>query len=85
MSVLYFSADWCAPCKAFKPVVQQVSQQLGISVNYVNVDYDASLAQKYSISSIPTIIITDDQGNSKYKNSGVMSKDQLVTVLSQFK
>lgn len=85
MSVLYFSADWCAPCKAFKPVVQQVSQDLGIPVNYVNVDYDASLAQRYSISSIPTIIITDDQGNSKYKNSGAMSRDQLIKVLTEFK
>lgn len=85
MSVLYFSADWCGPCKSFKPVVQQVSQELGIPVNYVNVDYDASLSQQYSISSIPTIIITDEQGNSKYKNSGVMSRDQLIKAITQFK
>lgn len=85
MNVMYFSADWCAPCKVSKPIVQQVSQELGIGVNYINVDYDASYGEKYSITSIPTIIVLDNSGTVVYRNSGVVSKDQLSATLAQFK
>jgi len=85
MNVMYFSADWCAPCKVFKPIVQQVSQELGIGVQYINVDYDASYGEKYSITSIPTIIVLDNFGTVVYRNSGVVSKDQLIKELTKFK
>lgn len=85
MNVMYFSADWCAPCKVFKPIVQQVSQELGIGVNYINVDYDASYGEKYSITSIPTIIVLDNSGIVVYRNSGVLSKDQLIENLAKYK
>ena len=82
---MYFSADWCGPCKVFKPVVQQASQELGIPVNYINVDYDASLTQKYSITSVPTLMVTDNQGSEVYRKSGVMSRDQVISVFNQFR
>jgi len=82
---MYFSADWCGPCKVFKPIVQQVSQELGISVNYINVDYDASFTQKYSITSVPTIMITNDQEEVVYRKSGVMSRDQVISMFNQFR
>lgn len=85
MNVMYFSADWCGPCKVFKPVVQQASQELGIPVNYINVDYDASLTQKYSITSVPTLMVTDNQGSEVYRKSGVMSRDQVISVFNQFR
>jgi thiol-disulfide isomerase/thioredoxin len=46
MQVLYFSAPWCGPCKVFKPIVQEVSRDLGISINDINVDYDTTFSQK---------------------------------------
>jgi thioredoxin 1 len=85
MNIMYFSADWCAPCKVFKPIVQQVSQELRIGVNYINVDYDASYGEKYSINSIPTLIVLDNSGTVLYRNSGVMSKDELIKELTKFK
>jgi thioredoxin 1 len=82
--VLYFTAAWCGPCKMFKPVVQAVSAETGVGINYVDVDQQQDLAQKYSVSSVPTIIV-ENSGNVVYRNSGVMSKPQLTQVLSQFK
>jgi len=82
--VLYFTAAWCGPCKMFKPTVQAVSAETGISINYIDVDQQQDTAQKYGISSVPTIIVEND-GNVVYRNSGVMSKPQLTQVLSQFK
>ena len=85
MTVLYFSAPWCGPCKTFKPIVQEVSSELGISVNDINVDYDATFAQKYDVTSIPTFIILDGQGNVAYRKTGVLSKDQVRNALTSFK
>ena len=42
--VLYFSTTWCGPCKTFKPVVQQVSQETGIPVTYLDADQDQEMA-----------------------------------------
>jgi thioredoxin 1 len=85
MDVLYFSADWCGPCKMFKPIVQQVSQETGVDINYVNVDYDASLSQRYDIKSIPTIVILDAAGNVQWRHTGVLQREQLKSALQTFK
>jgi thioredoxin 1 len=85
MQVLYFSAPWCGPCKVFKPIVQEVSRDLGISINDINVDYDTTFSQKYEISAVPTIVVVDHAGNTLFRSSGVMSKDQLKSTLSKFK
>lgn len=85
MNVLYFSADWCGPCKMFKPIVQQVSQETGVDINYVNVDYDASLSQRYDIKSIPTIVILDAAGNVQWRHTGVLQREQLKSALQTFK
>jgi len=82
--VLYFTAAWCGPCKMFKPTVQAVSAETGVGINYIDVDQQTDLAQKYNVSSVPTIIV-ENGGNVVYRNSGVMSKPQLTQVLSQFR
>lgn len=85
MNVMYFSTQWCSPCKMFKPIMQQTAQELGIGVNYVDAEYNSSLAEKYSVSSVPTIIVADPSGNVVYRNSGVMSKEQLFAALTKFR
>ena len=80
--VLYFSTTWCGPCKMFKPVVQQVSMETGIPVSFIDAEQNQELAKKYSISSVPTIIITDAVGTVLYRNSGVMSKAQLQQMMT---
>jgi len=85
MGVFYFSAPWCGPCKTFKPVLQQVTSELGISINDINVDYDAMYTEKYNVTSIPTLIILDNQGNVTYRNTGVISKALLETTFKNYK
>ena len=71
--VLYFTAAWCGPCKMFKPTVQAVSAETGVGISYVDVDQQPDIAQKYNISSVPTIIVEND-----YLISG--SKDTLIKI-----
>lgn len=85
MKVLYFSATWCGPCKMFKPVLQQVTAELGTFVNYVDVDQNSDLVRKYNISSVPTLIIEDQNGTQALRHSGTMTREQLFSTLSQYK
>jgi thioredoxin 1 len=68
----------------FKPTVQAVSAETGVGINYVDVDQQPDMAQRYNVSSVPTIIV-ENNGNVLYRNSGVMSKPQLTQVLTQFR
>lgn len=54
-----FWATWCGPCQMLAPVIDEIGQQLGDKVKIVKVDVDSEgeLAQKYSVASIPTVII----------------------------
>jgi thioredoxin 1 len=82
--ILYFSTPTCGPCKMFKPIVQQVSKETGVNIAYIDATLDPTTAQQFNVSVVPTIII-ENGGNVLYRNSGVMSKPQLIQVLSQFK
>lgn len=79
--VLYFSTAWCGPCKAFKPVVQQVSQETNIPVEFIDAEQNTELSKKYSVTSVPTIVITDAVGTALYRHTGPMPKGQLSQLL----
>ena len=59
LEVKKFEADWCGPCKALKPILENVSSKFGNTVNfsYINIDEQFEVAQKYHVSSVPPVII----------------------------
>jgi len=76
--ILYFSAPWCGPCKVMSPLVEQMEKEGKIRVKKVNVDYDASLTQKYNVKNIPTMILTDLKGNELGRKIGSLSEKQIL-------
>jgi len=58
MQYLYFTAEWCAPCKQIKPLV--ISS--GKSIQIIDVDSNPTLKSQYKIMSVPTLIIVNDTG-----------------------
>lgn len=55
--VLYFSAEWCGPCKMLKPSLEPLRNQMRIVD--INVDSSPETAQTWRVKNIPTIIVTD--------------------------
>jgi thioredoxin 1 len=80
----YFSAVWCQPCRAFKPVVQQVVSELGIPMQFIDVDNNSTLTAKFQITSVPAIVVAQN-GQVVHRSTGVVSKNQLVSILGQFR
>jgi thioredoxin 1 len=76
-------ASWCAPCSAFKPVVAETTQELGIPIEYIDIDTNPGVAEKYGVRSIPTTILLKDM-DVVFKTSGAMSKTQLKSSLISF-
>ena len=54
-----FYADWCGPCKAMAPVVEELAEEYAgkVNVGKINVDNAMDIATKYRIMSIPTFMV----------------------------
>ncbi len=81
---LYFSAEWCGPCKVYGPIIDKVSKNNNIEINKIDVDQNPDLALKYGIRSIPTTLIIDDAGVVLKKFIGVQSEHYLVKAAEEF-
>jgi len=79
-----FWAEWCGPCKALAPILDEVAGELGekAEVVKVNVDQAQMLAQKYGIRGIPTLIFFKD-GEVKNTLVGNQPKAEIVKSLEE--
>jgi thioredoxin-like negative regulator of GroEL len=75
----YFTADWCAPCKALGPTMNRVSEQ--ISVNKINIDYEADVVQKYGVRNIPTVILVEN-GQEVRRFTGNRSYNDVINFIN---
>tara|TARA_B100000405_G_scaffold273118_1_gene213399 strand:- start:64 stop:384 length:321 start_codon:yes stop_codon:yes gene_type:complete len=73
-----FWAEWCGPCKMIGPILEELAIEMGEKIKIVKVDVDnnSQTAMKYSIRSIPTLIIIKN-GSVVAQNIGAASKAQL--------
>ncbi|MCH5245102.1 MAG: thioredoxin [Muribaculaceae bacterium] len=80
-----FYATWCAPCRMQSPIIKQVKETVGdmATVIKINVDANETLAAKYGISSIPTLLIIKN-GEVVWRASGVQQADVLVQKIKEF-
>ena len=58
LTVIDFWAEWCGPCRAIGPVIEELSKEYSgkVNVGKVNVDHNPQLSINYGITSIPAIL-----------------------------
>lgn len=71
-------AEWCAPCKAMAPVLDEVAEEYRdrLRVVKVNVETDPQIARQYGVRSQPTLMLFKN-GLVEAQKIGAMSKSQL--------
>lgn len=74
-----FYADWCGPCKMIAPVVDEIATEYAGKLKVVKLDIDdaSEIAAKYSVMSIPTLILFKD-GEVSGKIVGFRSKEAIL-------
>ena len=74
-----FWAEWCGPCKSLGPILEEISNDLKnqLKVVKVNLDENQDLAMKYSIRSIPTLLLFK-QGELIDTKVGLLPKSDIV-------
>ncbi|KAK1439593.1 hypothetical protein QVD17_05413 [Tagetes erecta] len=80
-----FWAPWCGPCRMIHPIVDELAKEFNgkLTCYKVNTDESPSIATKYGIRSIPTVIIFKD-GEKKEAVIGAVPKTTLSTCIEKF-
>lgn len=80
-----FFAEWCAPCKAMKPVLENLKQELGDKIRIIKIDIDKNnaIAASYKIQSVPTLMIFKE-GKTLWRSSGARQLSELKNIIEKY-
>ncbi|MGB3729695.1 MAG: thioredoxin, partial [Thermodesulfobacteriota bacterium] len=77
-----FWAEWCGPCRALAPVIEEIAEEYGenLKVGKLNVDENPGAPSAFEIRSIPTLIIFKD-GAVVDRAVGALPKNQIADLI----
>ena len=83
--VVDFWAEWCGPCKMIAPILREIAAEHAgaITIAKLNVDENPDLAMRYSVMSIPTLLVFNN-GEVAKKLVGAKGKGALLQELQEF-
>ena len=73
--VLYFTADWCNPCKRTKPFADELVSE-GENIKFIDADSEPEMIKNFKVLSVPTFILIENESEIKRMN-GAKTKEEL--------
>ncbi len=81
-----FFAEWCGPCKVMGPIIEELAEEYkdkeGVKIGKLNIDESQASAQKFSVMSIPTLILFKD-GKPVETLAGMQDKESLKELINK--
>jgi thioredoxin 1 len=84
-SLVHFYANWCTPCKLMTPILVQIEEEMGDSLNVVEIDVEAKkkLTRRYKIKNLPSLILFKN-GEPLWRQSGMIQKEDIKKAIIEF-
>jgi len=77
-TILYFTADWCQPCKKVKPIVEELNREYAPGMfQMIDVDIEKEMAKSFELKSVPTFVLFEN-GNEINRLIGAQTKQSLL-------
>ena len=82
MKLLHFTAEWCAPCKAMKPVIEEyVKNNPDVEYKMIDIDNDFDSLTTYDVLGVPTYILLNDNKEVN-RHTGAMPKQEFLDFMA---
>lgn len=77
-TILYFTADWCGPCKKVRPIADELNREYFPGMfQIIDVDIEKEMTETFKINAVPTFILFDD-GRESNRITGLQSRESLM-------
>ncbi len=78
-----FNAGWCGPCKAMKPILEELAAATpGVKFVSIDIDDQDELSDDYDVASIPCLVLFKG-GEEVKRHVGLTSRDDIVALISE--
>jgi thioredoxin 1 len=82
-SVLYFTADWCNPCKKVRPIVEELNREQIIAKFFmIDADIENEMVSDFGIKSVPTFVLIRDNKEVS-RTTGAKTKEELLSFINE--
>lgn len=81
IKILDFYADWCVPCKKLAPILEELQNEMQLTIEKINVELEPEKADDYAVRNIPTLLIYKDD-ILKATVVGTKTKASLLTLIN---
>ncbi|WP_298766897.1 thioredoxin [uncultured Polaribacter sp.] len=80
-----FFAEWCGPCQTMSPILKEVKDVLAdkVAILKIDVDKNQAIATKFQVRGVPTFVLYK-KGQQVWRQSGMVSKKDLISILEKF-
>jgi thioredoxin 1 len=78
--IVDFWANWCMPCKMFKPTFEKVAENSQIPMYTMNVEHNGDYAIELGVRAVPTTKAFNN-GGEVFTKSGIMTEGELNTIV----
>lgn len=88
ITVLDFYAEWCGPCRALTPTINELINEYAndknVKIIKVNVDEQPAIANKFNVRGIPNVVFIKD-GELVNRFSGVRQKSEIIDIINNIR